>query len=230
MLALICARGGSKGIHKKNLQMVGPRTLVEWSLWAAEQLPAVDRIAISSDDKDILDSLSSPRLTKILRPSHLAQDSSPEWLAWRHALDYLRDIHGYTTDSVLSLPPTSPLRLIDTVKAAIETFHGISQPDTVVVYTDCTRHPEFNLVTTTPSERLVKLWSQPPSPIYNRQQARCAFDLTTVCFISSVENINSTLSPLSGRVQGVWSPKANAIDIDNPIDLELARVIYSSNI
>jgi CMP-N-acetylneuraminic acid synthetase len=106
VLALIPARGGSKGIPKKNIKYLAGKPLIEWTIGSAQKSVCIDRVVVSTDDPDIKFLASSLGADiPFDRPDDLAQDETPTILTVLHAIERLP---GY--DWVLVLQPTSPLR------------------------------------------------------------------------------------------------------------------------
>jgi len=112
VLCVIPARGGSKGLVGKNLRMLGPRTLVEWALNSARSSPLFDRIIVSSDSQEIIDTVNKHGdYAPFIRPSELAQDNSPSLPVFKHALDWAEKEDMKFYDYIVVLEPTAPFRL-----------------------------------------------------------------------------------------------------------------------
>jgi YrbI family 3-deoxy-D-manno-octulosonate 8-phosphate phosphatase len=122
ILAVIPARGGSKGISRKNVRLIGGKPLLGWSIEAARSSKRVDRIAVSTDDPEIATVAQSFGAEVIDRPAEISGDTASSESALLHALDHLRDIERYEPDTVVFLQATSPLRRPDDIQAAIETM------------------------------------------------------------------------------------------------------------
>ena len=120
-LALIPARGGSKGLPRKNLRLLGGRPLITWTIEHALASRCVDRVVVSTDDPEIAEvAVANGAEAPFLRPASLATDTSPTIEAVRHALDWLHEEDGQTFDLLALLEPTSPLRAAGDVDRAIE--------------------------------------------------------------------------------------------------------------
>ena len=90
-IALICARGGSKGLPGKNIKLLGGIPLIGRSIQIAKQVSRIDRIIVSTDSEEIAEvAIEYGAEVPFMRPKELAQDDSSEWLVWRHALDFLK--------------------------------------------------------------------------------------------------------------------------------------------
>ena len=120
ILALIPARGGSKGIPRKNVQPLGGKPLVAHSIKHAAQTPKVSRIVVSTDDAEIAAAAEQYGADIVWRPTRLSGDTATSESALVHALDYLKDNEAYEPDLVVFLQATSPLRQSDDIGNAIE--------------------------------------------------------------------------------------------------------------
>ena len=93
-ICFIFARGGSKGLKNKNIKNFHGKPLIAWSIYCASKIKDIGRIIISTDSEKIRDiALQYGAEAPFLRPSVLASDSSSEWSAWQHALNFLQDQH-----------------------------------------------------------------------------------------------------------------------------------------
>ncbi len=120
VLALIPARGGSKGIPRKNIRPFAGYPLIAWSIAAAKQSELVTRVIVSTDDEEIAAvAREFGAETPFLRPNELAQDKTTDLPVFEHALKWLEDVEGYRPDIILQLRPTSPIRPRSMVDDAI---------------------------------------------------------------------------------------------------------------
>ena len=120
ILAIIPARGGSKGIPRKNIRLFAGYPLIAWSIAAAKQSELVTRIIVSTDDEEIAAVAHEwGAETPFLRPTELAQDKTTDLPVFVHALKWLEDVEGYRPDAVVQLRPTSPIRSKGMVDDAI---------------------------------------------------------------------------------------------------------------
>src|SRR5512134_3581554 len=123
ILALIPARGGSKGIPRKNIRNFAGSPLIAWSIAAGLQANSVSRVIVSTDDEEIASvAREYGAEAPFMRPSDLAQDRTTDLPVFEHALKWLEDIEGYKPDIVIQLRPTSPLRPKDCVDSAVRTL------------------------------------------------------------------------------------------------------------
>ena len=121
ILALIPARGGSKGIPRKNIRDFAGYPLMAWSIAAGLQAHTVNRVIVSTDDSEIAAvAREYGAETPFLRPPELAQDRTADLPVFEHALKWLEEIEGYKPDIVVQLRPTSPIRPKDCVDSAVK--------------------------------------------------------------------------------------------------------------
>lgn len=123
VLALIPARGGSKGIPRKNIRLFSGSPLIAWSIAAARQSKTVTRVIVSTDDAEIAAvARACGAETPFLRPVEFAEDKTTDLPVFEHALKWLAENEGYHPDVVVQLRPTSPIRPQGCVDDAVRTL------------------------------------------------------------------------------------------------------------
>ena len=224
--AFIFARGGSKGLPGKNIRLFGGKPLIAWSIQHAQAVKRISRVIVSTDSQEIAAVAQQfGAEAPFIRPAELAQDDSPEWLAWRHALDYLRETTDMLPEVMVSVPATAPLRLPLDVENCLDEYEG-GGADVVITVTDVRRSPYFNMVTIK-ADNTVHLVSPPRLPIISRQQAPVMYDMTTVCYAASTEFVMTHNSIFEGRVKAVRVPPARGLDIDTLLDFQIAESVLN---
>jgi CMP-N,N'-diacetyllegionaminic acid synthase len=122
ILGLIPARGGSKGIPKKNIKILGNKPLLQYTQEAAKRSSLLSRVILSSDDQEIISIAKNLDLeVPFIRPENLAQDKTSSLEVIIHALNYFRDKNIYF-DAVCLLQPTTPFRQKNLIDQAIKKF------------------------------------------------------------------------------------------------------------
>lgn len=224
-IAFVFARGGSKGVPRKNLRVIGGVPLVVRAIDCAAQCPEIDAVVVSTDDEEIADvARRAGALVPELRPAHLATDNASELEAWRHAVGWFADADGQPTfDLFVSVPPTAPLRTPTDVRRCIAAYRE-RECDIVVTGTFAHRHPSFNMVEVAP-DGLARLMMPRAGGVVRRQDAPPAYDLATVAYVCSAQHVLTTPSVLAGRVRLVEVDRVSAVDIDDELDLALAEVL-----
>lgn len=226
VLGLVCARGGSKGVPRKNLRSLRGRPLIAWSIASAKACPWIDRVILSTDDTEIAETAKSfGAEVPFLRPEELARDDSPEWLVWRHALAEMETRHGFAADYLVVLPPTSPFRDIADIEASLRRLHETGA-DIVLSVTDASRNPYFNMVELD-AIGAASLCKRPANGIVRRQDAPKVFDVTTVVYSARTEFVRKAGGTWEGTVQAVQIPPVRALDIDTELDMRFAEFLLA---
>jgi len=132
ILALIPARGGSKGIPRKNVLPIAGKPAIAYSIDQAKASRHIGRVVVSTDDDEIAETaLRHGAEVPFRRPSDLAGDLSPDIDAFYHALSTLRDREGYTCSYVVHLRPPTILRAVEDIDEAIEMIVADPEADTL---------------------------------------------------------------------------------------------------
>ena len=130
-VCVIPARGGSKGIPRKNIKIFNGKPLISYTIETALKSPSIDRVIVSTDDAEIAEIAKEfGAEVPFMRPAHLATDRSPTIETIRHAVSFLESEEKYYS-FIAILEPTSPLRLVDDVEAGIQKIKE-GRVDTVV--------------------------------------------------------------------------------------------------
>lgn len=225
LVAFIFARGGSKGLKNKNILPFAGKPLIAWSIEQALLSEGISRVIVSTDSPEIGEIAEAYGAEfPFLRPSDLAADQSPEWLSWRHAMKWYKQIYGHLPRAMISVPATSPLRCTTDIESCITKFNQ-SEVDIVISVTEANRNPYFNMVTQL-DNGLVNLVCQPLQPVFRRQDAPVVYDMATVAYVVRPEFIEKAGSIFEGRVGAVTVPVERAIDIDTQLDFNFAEYLF----
>ena len=157
----------------------------------------------------------------ITRPVELSADDSPEWLAWQHAVNWVRNNIG-DFDRFISIPTTAPLRLPIDIEKCLRNLD--STTDIVLTMSESHRSPWFNMVRADENENLELIISDGVNPA-RRQDAPITYDLTTVAYVTRPDFIIKNKSIWDGKVKGVIVPPERAIDIDTELDFKIAEFL-----
>ncbi|EHU6506296.1 acylneuraminate cytidylyltransferase family protein [Vibrio cholerae] len=220
--AFIFARGGSKGLPGKNIKPLAGKPLLHYSIDSALAAPSIEQVFVSTDDDEIAQVARNGGAIVIDRPAELADDASPEWLSWRHAIEWVRANYG-DFDGFISLPATAPLRAVSDIESAIQQRMAVSA-DICISVTPASRSPFFNMVKQTDSG-MVELVIKPQGEVARRQDAPAVFDITTVVYATTPEFVLNHYGLFSGNVVSIEVPKERAVDIDDIYDFMLAEAI-----
>lgn len=220
--AFIFARGGSKGLPGKNIKSLAGKPLLQYSIDVALSSNLIEQVFVSTDDQAIAQVAIQNGAILIDRPAELATDQSPEWLSWRHGIEWATEYYGLF-DGFVSLPATSPLRSQEDVEAAIMKRQA-EKADICIAVTPASRSPYFNMVKYNEAG-FVELVNQPEGEVSRRQDAPKVFDITTVVYATTPQFVLKNYGLFSGKVTSIEVPKARAVDIDDIYDFRLAEAI-----
>lgn len=227
VIALIPARGGSKGIPRKNIVPFCGRPLIVHTIETSIQTNVFDRIIVSTDDDEIADiSRRHNAEVPFLRPKELSQDDTKDFAVFAHTLHWLQEHEGYTPDLVFYLRPTAPLRKVDDIYRTLEKITA-TNCDSVRTVCLAEHHPY----------RMARLVEDIPSPImpevktivpHRRQELPPIFRWNGL--VDALHSRNALYySTMFGKdIRAVITPRERSIDIDESIDLFLAECIFSS--
>jgi CMP-N-acetylneuraminic acid synthetase len=225
-VGFIFARGGSKGLPGKNILALAGKPLIAWSIEHAQAVQRIERVIVSTDSREIADvAREFGAEVPFLRPKELAQDNTPEWFAWRHALNYFKEAEGYLPEVMVSIPATAPLRSVLDIDNCLDEYEK-GNVDLVITVAEAYRNPFFNMVKKN-LDGTVGLVIPPASTVTRRQDAPAVYDMATVAYVIKPEIVLSHESIFEGRVAMVEIPRERAIDIDTAMDFKIAEFYLS---
>jgi N-acylneuraminate cytidylyltransferase len=226
VLALVTARGGSKGIPRKNIVPFLGRPLIAWSIEAALGSETVTRVVVSTDDAEIASvSRAAGADVPFLRPADLAQDDTRDLPVFDHALRWLADHEGYRPDLVVHLRPTSPLRPSGLVDEGVRLLMADPQADSLRAVCLPTNNPykmwllddEGPYMHSLVPTDIVEPYNQP------RQALPTAYWQIGVLDVVRPRTILEKGSMSGKRILPMIVDSALAVDIDNPASLMRAE-------
>ncbi len=226
-VAVIFARGGSRGIPGKNLKDFAGKPLIGWAIEQTITSGVARRVLVSTDDEQIATVANSfGAETPFIRPASLASDDSPEILSWRHALEFLAKDEGCYPSALLSVPTTSPLRLPEDICRAVRLF--AEKPcDLVVTVTPSKRNPYFNMMEMDANDQLKLVCDFESGGYSQRQVAPRVFDVTTIAYVAGPKYVMTCEHLFEGLVRSVEVPRDRSVDIDDIDDFEYAEFLLS---
>ena len=224
LLALVPARGGSKGIPRKNLASLAGKPLLQYTLEAARASHHIDDTLLTTDDEEIAAlAARCGAATRYRRPPQLAGDDAPMIVAVEHALEWYAREHGRTPDALLLLQPTSPLRTADDIDGAIARFREAGA-DTLASVHRLSEHPCECVVT----EGSTWQYLVPPPPAAaGRQDYRGGFFfINGALYLARTEALRRERRfVVPGTTLLYEMPRERGIDIDSPLDLACAAAL-----
>lgn len=222
VLALIPARGGSKGLAKKNIVPLGGKPLIAWTIQAARMVSAIDRIFVSSDSEEVLDAAVQWGAEALKRPHELATDDAETLPVIIHALETLAaEIEPAT---VVLLQPTSPLRTADDILRALDCFLATDADGLISVYRIDNKFLKSFFVSETGYLRGI---SNDRFPFMDRRLLPPVYMSNGAIYLFRRTFFNGARSLFSERMLAFEMPAERSIDVDTPADLEAAERILS---
>lgn len=220
ILGLIPARGGSKGIPRKNLIDVAGRPLIAYTIDAAKESQYLDKVVVSSEDDEILEISENLGAEILRRPMALAQDETPGIEPVLHAVDCLP---GF--DFVVLLQPTSPLRSVDDIDGALELCVRERVPSCVSVrLASESPYWMYNLIEKSKLKPL--LVGKVPA---RRQELPAAYILNGAVYIADIVWLRKSLSFLTKETIAFIMPPDRSLDIDTKEDLNRFIKLHHEN-
>jgi CMP-N,N'-diacetyllegionaminic acid synthase len=222
LIAVVPARGGSKGIHKKNLCEIDSLSLVGWALRAALASKCVDSVILTTDDDEISALGVKEGATVIRRPHFLSGDESSTLSVLQHLLPSLSK-HDPFLKGVVLLEPTSPFRPAGVVDTCAEKFFSSNATQTVATVVAVDRNPRYILTSYGDTARFL---IEKPELTFTRRQDFTHLKRVNGCvYVYSVASIEAG-QLLTDPLRIIEMSSEFSVNIDSIIDLELARLIY----
>jgi N-acylneuraminate cytidylyltransferase len=229
IVAFIFARGGSKGLPRKNLMPLRGVSLLARAIRCAKAVPGVTRVVVSTDDEEIAAAARSEGAeVPFLRPPELASDTAREWQAWRHAVDFIENQPGAAPiDVFVSVPTVCPLRNAQDVARAIALYRK-GNADIVFSVTPSAANPYYNMVEIDDSGS-ASLSKLPEAVVHGRQKAPHVYDVVAGVYVTSPAFIRRSDSIWGGRNSTIEIPRERAVDIDTIVDFKLAEALLEQS-
>lgn len=225
-LYIIPARGGSKGIPRKNIRLLGGKPLIAYAIDAAREAGAPDsHIILSTDDDEIADTARGCGLAvEYRRPVELATDTAGSREVILHAMDWA-DSRGLVYDCVVLLQPTSPFRRAEDILGALALYaDGV---DMVVSVKESAANPYFNLFETDAATGWLRI-SKGDGLLTRRQDAPKVWEYNGAVYVINPASVRAmALGEFPRRLPYVM-PASRSIDLDTEADWLLAEQMMRS--
>lgn len=213
VLGVIPARGGSKGVPRKNIRVVGGKPLIAWTIEAAQKSKYIDRLILSSEDQEIIKVARNWGCdAPFVRPLDLAQDHTPGIDPVLHAIN---EVPGF--DYVMLLQPTSPLRTTEDIDQCLEWCLYQDAPSCVTV-TSPDKSPYW-MYTLGDKRTMCPLISS--ELITNRQDLPKVYALNGAIYVAKISFLTTEKSFIHANTAAFIMPKERSLDIDDAFDLDL---------
>lgn len=224
MIALIPARGGSKGLPGKNIKKLKGNPLIAYTIEAALQAKCIDRVVVSTDDLEIAEvSKKFGAEIPFMRPKHLASDSAIAIDTYIYVLEKLEQNESISVDEVMVLLPTCPLRNNEDICNAYSIFKN-RNADSVVSYTT-EQHPIYWHKYIDSNGRLEEIFSH---ELANRQEFRKSYYPNGAIYIFKSELLRQR-KYFSDKSFAYIMPRKRSVDIDTLDDFKYAEFLMTNS-
>ena len=228
VLAIVPARGGSKGLPRKNVRPLGGRPLVAWPIAAATAASSVDRVIVSTDDAEIA---RAARLAggevPFTRPAELATDTASSVSVVRHALDTLAAA-GEAYEYVVLLEPTSPLTEAIDIDDAVAHLHGARHSADAIVGVCAVHaaHPDYDV--RLGADGIIRPYLAPDfASLKRRQDVEALYFLDGSLYCSAVDEFYRRGTFYHERTLGYVMPRWKSFEVDDLVDFICIEAILA---
>lgn len=222
ILGLIPARGGSKGVPRKNVRMLGGKPLISYTLEGALSSQRLTSVVVSTEDPEIAEiAVRLGAEVPFMRPSELALDETPMLPVVQHALNWLHE-RGRDFDAVCLLQPTNPLRRSEHIDACIDLFEQRDADSVVTVLPVPPEHHPY-WVYFQNEDGVLRLSTGKTDPVTRRQDLPAAFHREGSVYVTRTNVVLQENSLYGSRVIGFPLDRDKSVNIDAPADWEAAE-------
>ncbi|KOY82378.1 acylneuraminate cytidylyltransferase family protein [Lysinibacillus sp. FSL H8-0500] len=217
ILAIIPARGGSKGLPRKNVKELAGKPLIAWTIEAAKQSKYISRVILSSEDPEIIEVAQQYSCdVPFIRPIELAQDDTSTIDVIIHAIEQCKDF-----DYIVLLQPTSPLRTTEDIDDCIQKLIE-NKADFCVSVTETTKSPYW--MYTMENDKMSPLLQQ-EQLITRRQELPIVYALNGAVYVAKTDALLAEKSFLTEHTIGYTMPQEKSFDIDTSIDFKICECL-----
>lgn len=232
VLITLCARGGSKGIPGKNINLIAGKPLLVYSIDLTTRLKEKwnVKVALSTDDAEIKSVAAANKLfTEYKRPEHLATDVAGKIDTIRDLLLYEESLVGHKYDYVLDLDITSPLRTVEDVEKALEFMIAKPEANNLFSVNNAARNPYFNMVEENPNGFYSIVKTNPDGSLMTRQSAPKVYDLNASFYWYRRSFFDLDLKSAITDKSLIYIMDHICFDLDHPIDFLFMEYLLKNN-
>jgi CMP-N-acetylneuraminic acid synthetase len=224
ILAVIPARGGSKGVPRKNLRQIGGRSLIARAITAAKKSGVVDHVIISTEDAEIAaEARGAGAEVPFLRPHELASDDAPMVPVIEHAINSFEKHHGAQISTLIFTEPTLPFRSAAHIRAAVDRFRR-GDCRSVIAVCPLERKPQ-NIFVKHDGERLERYIREPREDFVRRQDMSHLCRLSSGVYVVGRDDFLTAKALVVEPIGYVEMSLIESINIDSEVDLMLAEAV-----
>lgn len=219
-ICTICARGGSVGVPRKNIRNLHGTPLIGWTIRQAMACQAIDAVYVSTDDDEIAAVAQQfGAIVPFRRPAELAGSSAAKLPVIAHLVEHVEST-GVTIDRIVDLDPTSPLRTVDDIAAALAMLDD--DTDAVITGYPSDKNPYFNMVETKPDGNVGLVVA---SEVVSRQTAPTVYAMNASIYVWHRHTLAKGL--WNGRTRLYEMPRERSVDIDSELDFKIVELLLA---
>jgi CMP-N,N'-diacetyllegionaminic acid synthase len=224
IVGAICARGGSKGVPRKNLRPLAGKPLIAHAIQCANACSMLRRVVVSTDDHEIAHIAKEYGAeVPFIRPAHLARDDSSKWPVFQHLVEALEHYDGQRVDVLVDLDAGVPLRKPSDIDECVNQLLS-GTADLVATAYEAERNPYFNMVELK-ADGFARIVKSPEVPIVCRQAAPTVYSLSPAVYAIRRDTLWKYGHWSEAKLQIYRLPRERAIDIDSELDFRLTEFL-----
>ena len=227
MLAIIPARGGSKGLPGKNVKILGNKPLIFWTIEAAVKAKNVSKVILSTDDEKIADVCSRTNIEiPFMRPKSLAEDNTSAIDVYIYTMNKLKEENIYNQDEYVVLLPTVPFVSSEDIDNAIDLFND-READSVLSTTKLDFPKEWIFDVDFDSKLITKVVNDISHK--NRQDYKYSFIPNGGIYVLKHSLVSKKRTYYFAKTLSYEMPQQRSVDIDTEFDFKLAEFLYKED-
>jgi CMP-N,N'-diacetyllegionaminic acid synthase len=225
VLGVIPARGGSKGVPRKNIAVLNNKPLIAYTIESALNSNLLTDFVVSTDDEEIREVAKRfGAKVPFIRPSKLATDDAPSIPVIQHAVSYMEKAESIQYDLIMMLQPTTPFRIAIDIDSSIENLLS-SGADSLVSVVDVEGHHPFRMKRIIGGNKLINYIDQGFEDMRPRQSLPKVYLRSGAIYLATRELVMSGHSFVGDNCQAYEMPNERAVNIDTQIDFLLADLL-----
>jgi CMP-N-acetylneuraminic acid synthetase len=227
-IAIIPARGGSKGIPRKNIKVIAGKPLIAWTIEAAKGCPYIAQVVVTSDDDEILSVAREYGADTIMRPTELASDTAGAKPVLAHALTHVKEAQGTLPRYVVYLQPTSPLRNSTHLTEAFATL--LADPHADALISVCEIDNTVLKASLTDADGYLVSSSRPEFANMNRQMLPKLYKPNGAIYVMQTKELVESPRFDGERTLPFVMSEEDSADLDSPEDIPPVEALLKKHI
>lgn len=227
VIGIIPARGGSKGIKKKNISIIGGKPLIQYTIDNCLKSKNLSKFIVSTDDVEISEiAIKCGAEVPFIRPKNLAEDNSSSLSVIKHAAEFFKKKFSIKYDAYMLLQPTTPFRDDDLIDNSITKLKENPSASSVISVVNVEGNHPYRMYTLNEKENMKSLIEGNYNPMEPRQNLPDVYIRSGDIYLTTYQTIFRQNSLIGSSPLGIKVNPIKAVNIDTEIDLEVAKEIF----